>query len=49
MENVLIKDSKSPTGYRMTRVAAYKRYKNTIKPLDDLIKYLDGLEEEKEK
>lgn len=38
---VLIKDSSSPTGFRMTRLQAHRRYVNTIKPIEDLLKYLE--------
>lgn len=37
---VLIKDTKSKFGYRETKVSAYKRKKNTINPLMDLISQL---------
>lgn len=38
---VLIKDSKSKFGFRETHLQAHRRYVNTIKPIDDLIKYLE--------
>ena len=37
---VLIKDSNSKFGYRETKVSTYKRKKNTIDPLMDLISQL---------
>lgn len=33
---------KKKNRYSETRLSAYKRYINTIKPLEDLIKYIDG-------
>lgn len=45
---VLIKDEKSPTGYRMTKLQAHKRYLHTIKPIEDLLKYLDEAQNLKE-
>ena len=38
-DTVLIKDENSPTGYRMNRLQAYKRYKNTILPIDKFLNY----------
>ena len=40
-DSVLIKDSSSSTGYRMTRVQARNRYLHTIKPIEDLLDYCD--------
>lgn len=37
---VLIKDSKAMFGFRETKVQAYKRKKNTLNPLMDLMNQL---------
>ena len=39
--SVLIKDNGV---FRMTRLQAHKRYINTIKPIDDLLLYVEFLE-----
>lgn len=43
---VLLKgyDTKGKPRWCMTRLAAYYRYKHTIKPLEDLLKCLDWLQ-----
>ena len=43
MENVLFKrhDEKGNPYWTETRISAYKRYLHTIKPINDLLEYLD--------
>ena len=42
--NMLIKDKEG--FWRMTRLAAHLRYVRTIKPIEDLLNYLDGEEDQ---